>query len=465
MIGIIAPISFPPPALRMPTQAELLDLDLRHLIHPLHNHRLHEVHGHVWVRGEGPLLFDADGKRFIDALSGLWNVVAGHGRRELAHAAARQMETLAYCSGYAGSSNPQAIALAARLADLAYPSINRFFFTSGGAEANDSAFKTARYYWRALGKPEKTKVISRQWGYHGVTLASMSATGISSYWPMFEPRVPGFLQIPAPDEYRYVPPPGESLGIAAANELERAILREGADTVAMFLAEPVQGAGGVIPPPDDYFGRIREICDRHQVLLVTDEVITGFGRTGRMFGLQHWGLEPDMFTFAKAITSGYFPMGGLGVSDAIAQVLDTAAMPWMHAYTYSAHPTGCAVALANLDIIEREQFPTQAAEKGAYLLERLQRALGDHPHVGHIRGKGLMVGLEFVQDRRTKAEYPAAEKWGSRVHWAAQARGLYSRLRGESVFCLAPPVITPIAILDEIVEIMTQSIDEVLGTS
>ncbi len=447
----------------MTPQSELLSRDLNHLIHPLHNRRLHETEGHVWVKGEGAILTDVEGREFIDGLSGLWNVVAGHGRKELADVAARQMETLAYCSGYAGSSNPQAIALAERLARLTYPAINRFFFTSGGAESNDSAFKTARYYWRALGKPGKTKVISRQWGYHGVTLASMSATGLSAYWPMFEPLVPGFVQIPSPYPYRYVAPPGVSPGIAAANELEAAILREGADTVGMFLAEPVQGAGGVIPPPDDYFPRIRKICDQYEVLLVADEVITAFGRTGRMFGLEHWGIQPDMITFAKAITSGYFPLGGVGMTEQIAKTLDAAALPWMHAFTYSAHPVGCAVALRTLDIIEQEGFPQQAAEKGAYLLKSLREALGDHPHVGDIRGKGLMCGVEFVEDRATKAEFPAALKKGSRVHTAAQKRGLYSRLRGESVFCLAPPVITPYPVLDRIVSILAEAVGETIS--
>jgi adenosylmethionine-8-amino-7-oxononanoate aminotransferase len=441
----------------------LIERDLAHLVHPLHNRKLHAVAGHVWVKAEGVLLTDADGKEYIDGLAGLWNVVAGHGRRELVEAAARQMGTLAYCSGYAGSSNIPAIELAERLARIAYASITRFFFTSGGGESSDSSFKTARYYWRLRGKPERTKVISRQWGYHGVTLAAMSATGLSNYWPMFEPRVPGFIQIPSPYPYRYVAPAGVSQGIAAANELEQAILREGPDTVGMFLAEPVQGAGGVIVPQDDYFPRIRAICDKYDVLFVADEVITGFGRTGKLFGLQHWGVEPDMILFAKAITSGYFPLGGIGINEKIAQVLDSGEQTWMHAYTYSAHPVGCAVALAMLDIVEKEDFPRQAAEKGAYLLKALQGALASHPHVGDVRGKGLMCGIEIVQDKGTKSEFPAADQMGSKVHAAAQKRGLFSRLRGESVFCLAPPVVTPYSILDRIVEITGAAVREVLG--
>lgn len=443
--------------------ADLLKRDLAHLIHPLHNRHLHEATGHVWVKGEGAVLTNADGREFIDALSGLWNVVCGHGRRELVEAAAGQMQTLPYCSGYAGSSNIPAIRLAERLGQISYPSIQRFFFTSGGGESSDTSFKTARYYWKLRGKPEKTKVISRQWGYHGVTLAAMSATGIASYWPMFEPRVPGFVQIPSPYPYRYVPPSGVSPGIAAANELEAAILREGPDTVAMFLGEPVQGAGGVIVPPDDYWPRIREICDKYEVLLVADEVITGFGRTGKLFGLMHWGVEPDMILFAKAITSGYFPLGGVGVNDTIAETLDTGEATWMHAFTYSAHPVGCAVALRTIDIILEEDYPTQAARKGAELLKRLQEALAGHPHVGEVRGLGLMCGIEFVQDKSTKTEFPVEEKVGSRVHAAAQKRGLFSRLRGESVFCLAPPVMTPVPLLERIVDTMADSIAEVLG--
>lgn len=450
----------------MPSKTELLQRDLGHLIHPLHNRAGHESGGHVWVKGHGAMLTDADGKEYIDGLAGLWNVVAGHGRTELAEAAAKQMSELAYCSGYAGSSNVPAIELAERLDRLTYPNITRFFFTSGGGESADTAFKTARYYWKLKGRPEKTQVISRQWGYHGVTLAAMSATGIASYWPMFEPRVPGFVHILSPYPYRYeVPPnapPGEPPGIAAANELEQALLQVGPDTVAMFLAEPVQGAGGVIVPQDDYFPRIRRICDKYDVLFVADEVITGFGRTGKMFGLEHWNVQPDMIMFAKAITSGYFPLGGIGINEEIAATLDSGDTVWMHAYTYSAHPVGCAVALRNLDIIEGENFPQQAADKGARLLNGLKSALADHPHVGEVRGLGLMCAVEFVQDKATKAEFPPEQKIGPRIHAAAQQRGLFSRLRGD-VYCLAPPVVTPVETLDRIVEVLREAVGEVLG--
>ena len=444
----------------MTATADLLARDAAHLIHPLHDEALHR-RARVWVKGAGAILTDADGRECIDGLAGLWNVTAGHGRTELAEAMRAQAAELAYVSGYAGSSNPRAIELAERLAALCYPSINRFFFTSGGGEATDSSIKMARAYWKLRGKPDKTRVISRIDGYHGVTLAAMSATGLSRYWPLFEPRVPGFSHVPAPDPYRYEAPPGESQGVAAADELERAILREGADSVAMFIAEPVQGAGGVIVPPDDYFPRIREICDRHDVLLVADEVITGFGRTGRLFALDHWGVEPDVVQFAKAITSGYFPFGGIGVSDRVAETLDRAGEPWMHAYTYSAHPVGCAVALRTLRIIEDERFPEQAAAKGGELLARLRAALGDHPHVGDVRGKGLMCAVELVEDRADKRPFPAGRGVGAAVLRAAAERGLVSRVKADT-YLLAPPIVVTSAQIERMVEILAESIRAVL---
>jgi adenosylmethionine-8-amino-7-oxononanoate aminotransferase len=443
------------------TNAELIARDTAHLIHSLHDTRAQQS-ARVWVSGEGALLKDADGHEYIDGLAGLWNVLAGHGRRELAEAARAQCETLAYMSSYTGSSNKPAIELAEHLAGLTYPSINRFFFTCGGGEATESSVKMARAYWKLRGKPSKTQVISRIDGYHGVTLAAMSATGMSAYWPLFEPRVPGFLHIPSPDPYRYNAPPGVSQGIAAANELEQAILAEGADTVAMFLAEPVQGAGGIIVPQDDYFPRIREICDQYDVLLVADEVITAFGRTGTMFALDHWGIEPDIVQFAKAVTSGYVPFGGIGINDTIAATLDDNGRPWMHAYTYSGHPVGCAVAMRNLRIIEDEDLPGQCAAKGARLIGALRSALGDHSHVGDIRGKGLMCAVELVADRSTKQSFPAADKVGARIHRDAAARGLFSRVKADT-YLLAPPAVITDDQLDRTVEILSASIRAVLG--
>ncbi len=439
----------------------LIARDQAHLVHPLHDSSTH-AHGRVWVKGEGATLTDADGQQCIDGLAGLWNVTAGHGRKELADTMQIQASQLAYVSGYSGNSNTQAIELAEQLANLCYPSINHFFFTSGGGESTESSIKLARAYWKLKGQPQKTKVISRIDGYHGVTLAAMSATGIAPFWTLFEPRVPGFVHIPSPYPYRYDAPSGISQGLAAANELEEAILREGADTVAMFIAEPVQGAGGVIPPQDDYFPKIREICDRYEVLFVADEVITGFGRTGKYFALEHWGVEPDVIQFAKAITSGYFPFGGIGINDVIMQTLEAGNQTWMHAFTYSAHPVGCAVALKMLTIIEKEDFPAQAAEKGDYLSNILHVALAHHPHVGNIRGKGLMCAVEFVEDQATKKPFPATEKIGLQIHKKALEKGLLSRIKGDS-YLLAPPIVITESELDRIVEILSESIKDILG--
>lgn len=440
-----------------------LDKDRAHLLHPLH-HPSAYAGTRIWVSGNGALIKDAEGREYIDGLSGLWNVNAGHGRRELAEAASRQMATLAFHSTYAGGSNEPAIALAERMSALVYPSINTFFFTSGGAEASETSFKTARFYWKALGRPDKIKIISRHRAYHGLTLAAMSATGLSAFWPMFEPRTPGFLHIDAPDPYRFInSDPRVSLGVAAADKLEEAILREGPETVAAFIAEPVQGAGGVIVPPPDYFRRIREICTRHDVLFIADEVITGFGRTGRWFGLEHYGVEPDVIQFAKGITSGYVPLGGIGVSDAIRETINTvpAGKRWMHAYTYSGHPTCCAVALANLDIIEREHLVERAAAGGARLLEKL-RTLESLDGVGHVRGQGLMAAVEVVADKNTRELFPPQAGLAQKLMNAMLERGLYTRVAMDCI-CLAPPLMTSDALLDRIVETLGEAIPAALN--
>ena len=448
----------------MTTAAErsLIDRDIAHLVHPLHNQAAHES-AKIWVGGKGAYIEDSEGNEYIDCLSGLWNNTAGNGRPELADAAAAQMRQMAFVSGYAGSSNPRAIELSERLAHLTYPSINHFYLTSGGGESTDSNIKLARYYWKLKGKPDKTKVISRIWGYHGVTMAAMCATGIPAYWPMFEPRIPGFSHIPSPYPYLYEAPEGSrSQGIAAADELEKQILAEGADTVAMFIAEPVQGAGGVIVPQEDYFKRIREICDQYEVLLVADEVITGFGRTGKMFGLEHWGIEPDLMQFAKAITSGYFPLGGIGISDEIASVMNDSGSPWMHAYTYSSHPVGCEVALAMLDIVENEDFVGQAQTKGKHILVKMKEALADHPHVGEVRGLGMMCGVELVKDKATKEMFDASDGIGAKVHAETVKRGMFSRVRGDC-YCVAPPIVTSESTIDDIASILGDSVEAALG--
>ena len=443
--------------------ASLLQRDHRHLVHSLHNEAAH-LAGNVWVKGEGTTLTDADGKRYIDAMSGLWNVTLGYGRRELVDAAAAQMGELAYASGYAGSTNLRAMELAEKLAaDRVYPNMHRFFFTSGGGESTDSTIKTARYYWKAQGKPGKYKTLSVMGGYHGVTLAAMCATGMPAYWPAFEPRMPGFVHIPNHDAYRYVVPPGADPATAAADELERAILAEGPDTVALFIAEPVMGGGAYVPPAG-YFRRIREICDRYDVLFATDEVITGFGRTGKLFALGHWGsdVQPDLVQFAKGITSGYVPMGGVGLSDKVAAVFDRpGADTWMHCYTYSGHPVACAVALATLDVIEREGLLARAQVLGDRLLRGLRGALGDHPNVGDIRGLGLIAAVELVEDRFSKKPFDPDRKTGPQVLAQVRQRGVVTRGRGDTLY-LGPALVSDEATIDRIVEAVAEGVGAVL---
>lgn len=440
-----------------PTQ--LLEKDNAHFLHPLH-HPSATQSPLIFESGHGIWLRTVDGKEYIDGLAGLWNVLIGHGNTELADAARDQIATLAYCSSYAGSSNLPAIELADRLAGFAYPSLNTTFFTSGGAESNESAFKTVRYYWRRLGKPDKTKVISRQNAYHGITLAAMSATGMSVYWPMFEPRVPGFLHIPPPYPFRFPADqirPGESIGLAAARALEEAILREGPETVGAFIAEPVQGAGGVIVPPDDYFPAIRAICDRYEVLFIADEVITGFGRTGDWFALKRWGVEPDIMSFAKGITSGYQPLGGIQISDKIRDVIVNAppSERWMHAYTYSGHPTCCAVANKNLDILHRLDVAENAGVQGKRLLDGLQALEAEFDVIGDTRGLGLMAAIEFA-DRETKQPAQIGEK----VRKACLQRGLFTRVIGTDILAFAPPLVISAEEIDLVLQIVGEALAE-----
>jgi putrescine---pyruvate transaminase len=445
--------------------ATLIKDDQDHWIHPLH-HPSEHLEPLLLVRGRGAVITDIQGREYIDGLAGLWNVNVGHGREELAQAAAQQMGELAYYSGYVGSSNIPAIQLASKLMTIAYPNMQGVFFTSGGAESNESAFKTARFYWKAKGKPDKVKVIARHWAYHGVTLQAMSATGMAPYWKMFEPRVPNFVHIPTCYPYRQEGArPGETAGQTAARLLEEAIVREGPDTVAAFIAEPIHGGGGVLYPTDDYFPLVRQVCDRHQVLFIADEVITGFCRTGKWFALEHWKVLPDMVSFAKGVSSGYLPLGGIMVSKAIKQAMDDVKVEdrWMHAYTYSGHPTCCAVGLKNLEIMERERLWERAAAMGTRLHEGLKSALGDHPHVGDIRGgKGLLAAVELVEDRGTKAPFAPDKKVGPRVLQELNKRGIVTRARVENIF-FAPPLIISEAQVDTLVSATRDAIKIVTG--
>ena len=439
---------------------QLLESDRRYLVHPLHHPDDHRQ-PLVVVEGKGAILRDAEGREYIDGLSGLWNVNVGHGRGELADAASAQMRRIAFASAYIGATNEPAVRLAEKIVRHAYPSSAAVYFTTAGAESNESSFKFARYYWKVKDQPHKTKIISRIHAYHGVTMAAMSATGMAAYHKMFGPLVPGFIQVEPPYAYRWTT--NEEPGVGAADAVEKAILAEGPDTVAAVIAEPVMGAGGVIVPPPSYFPRLREICDRHDVLLIADEVITGFGRTGRWFALGHWGIEPDLVSFAKGVTSGYLPLGGVIASKRVHEAIESAPADrkFMHAATYSGHPVCCAVGLRNVEIIENEGLVERAAIMGQRLLAGLEE-LRDLPVVGDVRGLGMMCGVELVTNRNTKAP---ALGLGGRFTREALARGLLPRIRAGSAdppigdtICLAPPLSTPTEVLDRIPEILRDAL-------
>jgi putrescine---pyruvate transaminase len=443
----------------------LIEADRRYVIHPLHHPNDNQAPVLV-VEARGEMLIDGDGREYIDGLSGLWNVNVGHGRKELAEAAAEQMARLAFASAYVGQTNPPAIRLAEKIVKLAYPSTSAVYFTTAGAESNESSFKFARYYWKVKGKPDKVKIISRIHAYHGVTMAAMSATGLASYHKMFGPLVPNFLQVAAPYPYRW--PGNGDPGIEAAEAVEELIAKEGAQTVAAVIAEPVMGAGGVIVPPETYFPRLREICNRHDVLLIADEVITGFGRTGKWFALGHWGVEPDLVSFAKGVTSAYLPLGGVLVSKRVHAAMQEAPadQKFMHAATYSGHPVCCAVGLKNIEIIEREGLVEQAAIMGRRLLVGLE-SLRKLPVVGDVRGLGMMCGVELVESQGSRNP---AIGLGARVAKEAMARGLITRIRAGSAspacgdtICIAPPLMTPAKTLDRIVDILRASISAAIA--
>lgn len=442
----------------------LASRDVAHMIHPLTRHRqLDEIGPVIVVEGRGATITLEDGRTLIDGSAGLWNVNVGHGRSELAEAARDQMEKLAFSPTFGGFSHPPAIALAERLAQLAPGDLAAAMFTSGGSEANESAFKLARYYWRLRGKPEKLVVLSHDRGYHGLSLAAGSSTRLTQYHGDFGPNAPGFEGIPAPYAYRCsagVPCDPATCDVMSGTALAQRIEEIGPEKVAAVIVEPVLGTGGVIVPPLGYLAAVREVCDQHNVLLIADEVITGFGRTGRWFGVEHENVVPDLLTFAKGITSGYMPLGGVLVSEAIREALHSVPddHPLMHGFTYSGHPVACVVALENLDIIEREQLVAQVESRGFYLADRLQ-TLGALPEVGEIRSRGLMAGVELVADRATRERFPAGLGRGAAVSREARNHGLATRPLLDDVLLLAPPFVISEDEIDRCVDALAASIE------
>ncbi|MEO2165428.1 MAG: aspartate aminotransferase family protein [Acidimicrobiales bacterium] len=397
-------------------------------------------------RGDGCYLWDTEGNRYFDGLSGLFLSQLGHGRTELARAAGEQAATLGYFPIWT-YGHPTAIELAAKLAELAPGDINRVFFTTGGSEAVESAWKLARQYFKLKGEPERTKVISRNYSYHGTTMGALSITGLDSIKTMFEPLVPGAIKVPETNHYRCPLCQDEPhCSLHAADAIEEAILAEGPETIAAVFLEPVQNAGGCFEPPPGYFARVREICDKYGVLLVSDEVICAFGRLGYMFGCQRYDYQPDMITTAKGLTSGYSPLGALLVSDKVAEPFVGTGEAFLHGITFAGHPVSCAVALANLEIFEKEDICGHVRNNEEAFRASLEE-LTDLPIVGDVRGAGYFYAIELVKDRATRESFSDAE----REHLL---RGFFSnRLlelglicraddRGEPVIQLSPPLIS-----------------------
>jgi adenosylmethionine-8-amino-7-oxononanoate aminotransferase len=417
------------------------------------------------VRGEGAYIYDVNGRRYLDGLAGLFVVQAGHGRIELAEAAYKQASELAFFPLWS-YAHPQAIELADRLADYAPGDLNKVFFTTGGGEAVETAWKLAKQYFKIVGKPLKHKVISRFVAYHGTPQGALSITGIPDAKKMFEPLVPGGIKVNNTNFYR-APEYGDDLeafGRWAADQIEQAIEFEGPDTVAAVFLEPVQNSGGCFPPPPGYFQRVREICDRHDVLLVSDETICAFGRLGPIFACDKFGYVPDMITCAKGLTSGYSPIGACIVSDRIAAPFWHSDEYFPHGYTFGGHPVSAAVAMANLDIFEREGFTAHVlANEGAFraTLEKLL----DLPIVGDVRGDGYFYGIELVKDRATKLTFDADESERLLRGFLSKAlydAGLYCRAddRGDPVVQLAPPLICDQSHFDEIEQILRSVLTE-----
>ena len=409
----------------------------------------------VIVRGEGSYVYDARGRRYLDALSSLFVTQVGHGRQELSAAAAKQADQLAYFPIW-GYAHPSAVELAERLAERAPGDLNRVFFTTGGSEAVESAYKLARQYFRLIGQPGRYKAISRQWAYHGVTMGALSLTGVPAMKAPFEPMVPGAVKVPNAHFFRAVEHADDEQAHAlwAADQVERAILMEGPDSVAAVFVEPVQNAGGSIPPPPGYFARLREICDRHGVLLVSDEVICAFGRLGEWFGAQRYGYQPDMITFAKGATSGYAPLGGVLVSDRLAEPFQEGTTSFKHGLTFGGHPVSCAVALANLELFEREDLLAHVRANEPALQATLDR-LRDLPLVGDVRGAGYFWTLELVKDKESLLRFDAEER--ERLLRGFLAPRLYEAGlicrpddRGDSVVQLAPTLISGQEQFDEL---------------
>ena len=444
--------------------AALQELDRRHFLHPFTDFKALAAKGtRVIVRAEGVYLYDSDGKQILDAMAGLWCVNVGYGRVELADVARAQMVELPYYNSFFQTAHPPAIELARQLVDVTPPQFNHVFFTGSGSEANDTVVRMVRRYWDLLGEPDRTVIISRENAYHGSTMAGASLGGMAFMHAQGGLPIPGIVHIRQPYWYAdggELSP--EEFGLVAAQALEQKIAELGPGKVAAFIGEPIQGAGGVIIPPETYWPEIQRICDRHGILLVADEVICGFGRTGHWFGSDRFGIRADLMAIAKGMSSGYLPIGGVMVADRVAEVLISRGGEFAHGYTYSGHPVACAVASANLRIIERENLVARVRDELAPSLAAKWRQLAEHPLVGEARCTGLIGALELVRDKANRRFFDKRGEVGTICRDFCFDNGLIMRAVRDTMIVSPPLVISP-AQLDELAEKAWRCLDLTLA--
>jgi len=443
--------------------SHLKQLDSAHHLHPFTDFKGLAAEGgsRLIHRGEGVYIWDADGNRILDAMAGLWCVNVGYGRRELAEAGYRQMLDLGFYNAFFKTTTPPAALLAAKLAEITPDGLSRVFFANSGSEANDTIVRMVRHYWNLKGKPTKKTFISRTHGYHGTTMASTSLGGMSVMHGQGDLPLPGFVHVMPP--YPFDLAKGmddEAFGRLAARAVEEKILELGPENVAAFIGEPIQGAGGVIIPPDSYWPEINRICREHDILLIADEVICGFGRLGHWFGSQRYGIRPDFMTLAKGITSGYVPLSAVMVGDRVAETLIEEGGEFYHGFTYSGHPVACAVALANIGVIETDGLVDYVKNDiGPYLGARLHEALADHPIVGEIRREGLIGAIEIVKDKATRERFPGDGKVGLMARDHCFRNNVILRgIRDSLVF--SPPLTLRHEEADEMVRLARLSLDD-----
>jgi len=423
---------------------QLQDIDAAHHLHPFTDHKdLRAAGSRMIVRAQGSFVYDSEGQEILDGMAGLWCVNVGYGRQELAEAAYEQMKELPYYNSFFRCSTPTPVLLAEKLARIAPAGLDQVFYGSSGSEANDTALRLVRHYWALEGKPKKNRIISRNWAYHGSTIAGASLGGMSAMHDQLHGAVPNIIHVMPPYSFE-LKLPGESehdFGLRAARAVEDALLEAGPENVAAFIGEPVMGAGGVKIPPESYWPEIQRICRKYDVLLMLDEVITGYGRTGEWFAAQTLGIEPDTITTAKALTSGYQPLSALLVGQRISSTLVDKGGEFFHGYTYSGHPVACAVALKNLEIIEKEGLVDRVREEtGPYFRKALTEALASHGIVGEVRTFGLMGAIEIVKDKESRERFEGEGVAGVTVRDHAIANGLMLRAVGDTMI-LSPPLI------------------------